>query len=167
MQSRIGLTNDRRLLLVEISTAKNSQLIIQTTRYNDARELQQSLTTGSIININGCTELLIPDSVIDVVHCLSHRNKDGIVYTYNYDLIIPDDSSNEPHDGDEASDDENYSDYVETESMSSMDNFDDPPNTDDAYYGEPIAVVEYHEEEPYNKQNTNGHHQGHSPKTQQ
>ena len=52
------------------------------------------------------------DSVIDVVHRLSRRNKDGFAYTYNDDVIIPDDVPNDPHDDCEASDDDNGSYYV-------------------------------------------------------
>ena len=99
------------------------------------------LPTGRIININVWTELPIPDSVIDIVHYLSHRNKYVFVYTYNYDVIIPDDVHNNPHDDDESSDDENDSDYVDNESMSRMGNVDDPPNTYYSLYGDPIAGV--------------------------
>ena len=124
-----------------------------------------SLLTGRIIIRNGWTELPIPDSFVDNIHRLSRRNKDGFMYTYNDDVIIPDDVPNNPHDDDEysdddndsgyvhdddeSSDDENDSDSVDTNSMSSMENVDDPPNTYDASYGEPISRVEDHEEEPH------------------
>ena len=35
--------------------------------------------------------------------------------------------------------------------MSSMDNFDEPPNTDDASYGDTIAGVEDHEENTHHE----------------
>ena len=72
------------------------------------------------------------DWVIDVVHWLSCCNKDGFVYTYNDYVIIPDDAPNNQHYGDESSDDEDGPDYVDTDSMSRMDNVDYLPNIDDA-----------------------------------
>ena len=48
-----------------------------------------------------------------------------------------------------------------------MDNVDDPPNADDASYGDTISGVEYQEEEPHHEENTDCHHQGHPPETQQ
>ena len=99
----------------------------------------------------------MPDSVINFVHRLSRHNKDGFVYTYNDNVIIPDDVPNDPHDNNEASDDNNDSDYVhdddessddkndydsiDTVPMSSTDNAGNPPYTDDASYGEPISGV--------------------------
>ena len=139
------------------------------------------LSTGKIINRNGQTELPMQDSFINVLHCLSLRTKDGFTYTYNDDVIIPDDVTNYPHDDDEASDDKNESDYVhdddeyydvkddsdyvDTDSISSMDNVDDPPNTYDASYGETIVGVEDHEEEPHQEENTNGNQKGDPPET--
>ena len=74
-----------------------------------------SLLTRRIINRNGWTELPMPDSVINVVHRLSRRNKDGFFNTYNGDIFIFDDNPNDPHDDDEGSDDENESEYVDTD----------------------------------------------------
>ena len=98
---------------------------------------------------------------------LSRRNKDGFTYTYNDDVIIPDGFPNDPHDDDESSDYKNDSDYVhyygessddnndsdsvDTDSISIMDNVDNPPNTDDSSYGDTIAGVKYHEEEPHHE----------------
>ena len=141
-----------------------------------------SIPTERTMNRNVWTKIPMPDSIIAVVQCLSRHNKYGFTYTYNDDVSIPDDVPNDPHDDDEASDDENEydcvhddgessdekaeSDSIETDSMSSIDNVDDPPNTDDALYGEPIAGVEDHKEEPHHEDNTNGHHQGQTPETQ-
>ena len=104
-----------------------------------------SMTTRKIININRWTEISITDSVIDVVNPLSFRNKDGFTYTYNENLIIYNYSPNEPHRDDEPSDGENDSNYVDTNSMSIMDNVYKPLNVDDAYYGDPILGVYNHE----------------------
>ena len=43
------------------------------------------------------------------------------------------------------------SDSVDTDSISIMDNVDNPPNTDDSSYGDTIAGVKYHEEEPHHE----------------
>ena len=83
------------------------------------------------------------------------------VYTYKNDVIIPDDAPNNPHDDDESSDDKNDYDYGDTDSMYRIDNFDEPNNTDDASYGDTIAGVEDHEEEPHHEENTNGHQKYH------
>ena len=42
--------------------------------------------------------------------------------------------------------------------MYSTDNVGNPPCTDDASYGDPIAVVEDHVEEPRHEENTDGRH---------
>ena len=104
-----------------------------------------SLPTGRIINRNLWTEIPIPDSVIDVAHHLSCRNNYGLTYTYNDDVIIPDDYLNNPHDDYEDSDDKNESYYVDIDSISIMDSFNGPPNTDDSSYVDPIAGVEDNE----------------------
>ena len=57
----------------------------------------------------------MPGSVIDVAHHLSRPNKDVFTYTYNDDVIIPGDSPYDPHYDDKASDDENESEYVDTD----------------------------------------------------
>ena len=44
--------------------------------------------------------------------------------------------------------------------------FDNPPNTYDASYGDPISVVEDHEEDTNHEGTTNGHQQVHPPETQ-
>ena len=49
--------------------------------------------------------------------------------------------------------------------MSSMDNVENPPNTYYASYGEPIRVVEDHEEELHNEENVDFRLQGHPPET--
>ena len=116
----------------------------------------------------------MPNSVIDVVHCLSRRNKGGFTYTYDDNVIISDDVPNDPHAEDEASDDENNSDYVHDDNESSDKNNDsdyiytepmyrtdiivNPHYIDDASYGDPIAGVEDHVEEPRHEENTDGRH---------
>ena len=101
------------------------------------------------------------------MHCLSRHNKYGFVYTYNDNVNIPYDAPNNPHDDYEAINDENDSDYVDTESMHRIDNVDDPLNTDDSFYSEPIEGVEDHKEETYHKEITDGHHEVNPQETQQ
>ena len=66
-------------------------------------------------------------------------------------MIIPYDAPNDPHDDDETSDEETDSDYVDTNSMTSIDNVENPPNTDDASYGETISGVEDNEEDTHHE----------------
>ena len=162
---------------------KPEAIALRPTGNEEEGHYFMSIPTGRIINRNGWTELPIPDSVINVVHRLSRRNSDGFTYTCDDDVIIPDDVTNDLNDDDESSDyendsdyvhdddeycnDENESDYIDTDPMSITYNIDNPPNTYDAFYGEPIAGVEDHEEETHHEENTDCNYQGHRPNTQQ
>ena len=77
-----------------------------------------SLPSGRVVNRNSWTELPMPDGVIDAVHRLARRQKQGFRFTYNDNTPI--EATEEDN-----SDSESDPDYVPSDESSSDEEDDD------------------------------------------